>query len=435
MAKILYSKVPFRPLPPKSETIDDAFRRLIGTAETAGLSTGYVSCASLEELDRLIHEPDSRLKQLTLILGMYRTEGMPESIWHIARMLDRKWRTEGIGQILIPKGFKDHEKVFLFSEPPAGYGTVRRTGILGSANLSFLAPDADNRSQYEVAALFDSEDNSDDNDALEDLNSQFEQTVQRCGPFEDVKFTLIRQENTALNGVKGVSRLTKGETETWRARPGQTELLIPLKVPKAKFRRFETDDQGNKTCSKSNINVCYSKPRNKKRPKPRSWYEMQLNVPACLRKNLTEYPKRNQLFFIVTDDGYLFKAATESDDNKQLSGKPTEHQLGRWVKGRLAAAGLVKPVDKPIINDPDRKSMITQEMLDEYGTDHLLFRKTGVTLDDEEGKPLDVWYMSFDPEEVNASMAASELKNKNTKGAATKKAGGKTADKTKEGTK
>ena len=39
--------------------------------------------------------------------------------------------------------------------------------------------------------------------------------------------------------------------------------------------------------------------------------------------------------------------------------------------------------------------MITEEMLEEYGCDRLVFKKTGQTALDEDGKELDVWMLSF----------------------------------------
>lgn len=68
--------------------------------------------------------------------------------------------------------------------------------------------------------------------------------------------------------------------------------------------------------------------------------------------------------------------------------------MGRWLKGRLAAAGIVKPVNDTA-KDIDRLGMITEEMLKEYGCDRLEFKKTGQTALDENGEPLDVWMLSF----------------------------------------
>jgi hypothetical protein len=70
--------------------------------------------------------------------------------------------------------------------------------------------------------------------------------------------------------------------------------------------------------------------------------------------------------------------------------------MGRWLKGRLAAAGLVSPVNDTQL-DKDRIGMITHEMLEEYGCENLHFKKTGQTALDENGNSLDVWMLSFEP--------------------------------------
>ena len=68
--------------------------------------------------------------------------------------------------------------------------------------------------------------------------------------------------------------------------------------------------------------------------------------------------------------------------------------MGRWLKGRLAAAGIVKPINNTA-DDVEREGMITQEMLAEYGCDRLFFKKTGKVDLDEYGKSLDVWLLAF----------------------------------------
>ena len=97
----------------------------------------------------------------------------------------------------------------------------------------------------------------------------------------------------------------------------------------------------------------------------------------------------------MTDDGYTFKAHTTSDGNKQFSAVGDELILGRWIKGRLAAAGLVTPVNDTQA-DRDRQGMITKEMLAAYGCNTLVLTKTTQKTEDEDGNLLDVWYLSFE---------------------------------------
>jgi hypothetical protein len=110
---------------------------------------------------------------------------------------------------------------------------------------------------------------------------------------------------------------------------------------------------------------------------------------------LPGYPEKNVPFYVVTDDGYTFKAHTTSDGNKQFSAVGDELILGRWIKGRLVAAGLVTPVNDTQL-DTDRLGMVTKEMLDAYGCNTLVITKTNQKMEDENGNLLDVWLLSFE---------------------------------------
>lgn len=110
---------------------------------------------------------------------------------------------------------------------------------------------------------------------------------------------------------------------------------------------------------------------------------------------LPGYPKKNVAFYVITDDGYTFKAHTTSDGNKQFSAVGDELILGRWIKGRLLLAGLVSSVNDTQL-DRDRRGMITKEMLAAYGCDTLVLTKTDQKMEDEDGSLLDVWFLSFE---------------------------------------
>lgn len=402
MAELLISKIAPLASQETARSLQEAFLKELQRSNDIVISVGYVSGPSLLELDRLIQEtPD--LKHLILVLGMYRIEGMPESIYHTAKKINAKWKESGRGEIrYIAKSLTDHEKVYMFShrtdlnDPNSA---VLHSAIIGSNNLGFIKPQGMTIRQYETAVLL--------SDALGD---SMEQTAEHqsvilkyTDAFEDVKVPLFREENEALHDVQTVTQHTKNETSLYQHSLVGPKFLLPLKVPGEKFKMDKKDDQGKSTFTGSNINVCYAEPRWQKgtnRYLPRDWYEMQMCVGSKIRK-IDGYPDPSRPFFIMTDDGYFFKAHTESQNNKQLSAVGNEHIMGRWLKGRLAAAGLVTPVDDPYKNDQQRNSMITKEMLAEYGTDHLLFSKTNQKAADEDGNMLDVWYLSFDPEEVN----------------------------------
>ena len=355
----------------------DSFNDQISKADRVEIAVGYISSASISELEMLVEKWG--IQKIHLTIGMYYIEGMPEGAYHIAMKLNQKWMESGIGEIRIVKAFKYHGKVYCFYRDGRPF-----SAMIGSANLGAIKLEAKNRRQYELSAI------TTDDDDLKKIDqhiSQINEPICSANIAEIKGMPLIREVNTALNGIELVTSVPKTNVAFYERCKADIQFLLQLKVPKADERHM---DDG-KHFTKSNINVCYAAPRNKR--KARDWYETQLTVGADIYK-MKGYPKKNKPFFVVTDDGYWFKAHTTSDNNKQFSAVGDELIMGRWLKGRLEVAGIVKPVNNTA-EDTDRQGMITQEMLDEYGCDRLLFKKTGQTALDEDGNPLDVWMLSF----------------------------------------
>ena len=76
--KVLYSNMLPLGIQDNQETIDESIRQQIEKSDRVDIAVGYVSLASLEELDKLIAE--SQIKKIVLVIGMYYIEGMPEKI-------------------------------------------------------------------------------------------------------------------------------------------------------------------------------------------------------------------------------------------------------------------------------------------------------------------------------------------------------------------
>lgn len=82
--------------------------------------------------------------------------------------------------------------------------------------------------------------------------------------------------------------------------------------------------------------------------------------------------------------------------------------MGRWIKGRLVAAGLVEPVNR-VESDQDGKGVITHKMLNKYGRDTITLTKTDIVTKAEDGTELEVWMLSFLPESRHQQEAADEI--------------------------
>ncbi len=378
--KVLYSNMLPLGIQDNQETIDESIKQQIAKSDRVDIAVGYVSFASLEELDRLICE--NKIKHIVLVIGMYYIEGMPEKTYHTAVRLNKKWQDMGIGEIRIVRSLKYHGKVYCFYK-----NNTPISAVIGSANLGVIKLEANNRRQYELCSL--TEDISETQE-LADIVERIKAPICSINIADVDDMPLIREQNVSLTGIDTVEELPKNDIELYRKHKTDLTFTLPLKVP-AFSERFMDD---KKHYTQSNINVCYSlDTRNPKRPKSRNWYEFQITVPSSVY-TLPGYPKRNEPFFIVTDDGFMFKAHTTSDNNKQLNAVGSEHILGYWLKGRIAAAGLVTPVHDTQ-KDTDRIGMITKEMLEAYGCDSLTFTKTNKKAADEDGNELDVWIVEF----------------------------------------
>ena len=264
---------------------------------------------------------------------------------------------------------------------------------IGSANLGVIKLEANNRRQYEVSAL--TEDTAECNEIATLLRKMATPAVSvRIDDVVDMP--IIREINTSLTGVDTVEQIPQTQVELFERHKTNISFVLPIKVPAYDERHM---DDG-KHYTKSNLNVSYAAPRSAR--KSRDWYETQFTVSKQITR-LDGYPEKNVTFAVVTDDGYTFKAHTTSDGNKQFSAVGDELILGRWIKGRLAAAGLVTPVNDTQA-DKDRTGMITKEMLAAYGCDRIVLTKTDQKTEDEEGNMIDVWILSFeatsDDEEV-----------------------------------
>ena len=376
--KLLYSNILPLGTEENQETVTERFMEEASSADAVEIAVGYVSKAALQELEQIVDE--QKIRRIVLTIGMYFVEGMPEGIYHTAIALNRKWVDAGVGEIRIVRAFKYHGKLYAFYKDDQV-----KSAIIGSANLGVIKLEANNRRQYEVSAV--TEDASECNEIATLIRKMA--TPAASARIDDVVgMPIIREVNTSLTGVDTVEQIPQTQVELFERHKTNISFVLPIKVPAYDERHM---DDG-KHYTKSNLNVSYAAPRSAR--KSRDWYETQFTVSKQITR-LEGYPEKNVTFAVVTDDGYTFKAHTTSDGNKQFSAVGDELILGRWIKGRLAAAGLVTPVNDTQA-DKDRTGMITKEMLAAYGCDRLVLTKTDQKTEDEEGNMLDVWILSFE---------------------------------------
>ncbi|MDB7875417.1 restriction endonuclease PLD domain-containing protein [Flavonifractor plautii] len=360
------------------KSIVDCLKEQFAIASEVEIAVGYVSKASMLELDAWIEEMN--IRRISLTIGMYYVEGMPESSYRTALSLNEKWMRKGLGEIRMVKAFKYHGKTYCFYKDGKAFAAV-----IGSSNLGVMKLEASNRRQFEAAAVTTEPAECSE---IGELIKRVQAPNCSANIADITNMTLIREVNTSLNNIETVEQIPKTQVDLYEKYKTKISFTLPLKVPM--FNERHMDD--GKHYTKSNLNVCYAAPRSAR--KSRDWYETQLTVSKEITR-MEGYPEKKKPFFVATDDGYWFKVHTTSDGNKQFSAVGNELIMGRWIKGRLAAAGLISPVNDTG-SDTERRGMITQEMLDAYGCDQLVLTKTSQKALDENGEELDVWVFSFE---------------------------------------
>lgn len=179
--ELLYSNILPVGIEEGQTTISDAIKSEFEKSDMVEIAVGYVSKASLEELDNLVSS--SNITYVCLIMGMYYIEGMPEGSYHTAMQLNEKWRQLGIGEIRVTRSFKYHGKLYSFYKD----GAIR-SAIIGSANLGVMKLEANNLRQYEVSAITYAP-------TLEKLREQEEQIIvdKHDGIRSDVKSITVNE--------------------------------------------------------------------------------------------------------------------------------------------------------------------------------------------------------------------------------------------------
>lgn len=375
--RLLYSNI--LPLKPQTnqKLFIDFFRESLAQSDCVEIAVGYASKSSLLELHKFINE--YQLKKVSIVIGMYFLEGMPEGMYHVAVELDRVLKQKGIGEVRLTHVFKYHGKLYTFYK-----NGIAVAGIVGSNNLGAIKPEASNLRQYEVAMATENEEEIGE---ICQLVHQLSEPKCSVNIQEAVDIPMIREINRALVGQEFVDKITQDEVAAYQNKLTDISFEIPLKVPY---------DEHDPKMRGSNINVCYAKGRK------RVWWEIEIVVGKDL-KELEGYPEWKKPFMAVTDDGWKFKTWTcggsdgKPDKNKNLYSKDDLKVMGRWIKGRLVAAGLVEPVNN-VENDNEGKGIITRKMLDKYGRDTITLTKTFLKAVDEEGNEMEVWMLSFLPE-------------------------------------
>lgn len=336
MELIYSSVVPVRY--PDVSNFREAFERQMIPASELKMATGYVSEDSLMELKAIIAHYKDRpeRKACDLIIGMHGREGFTRPQYDAAYNLGKYLRDNRLGEVRVCTAFKFHGKVYSFLK-----NSAPQASILGSSNLSgILGLDA----QWEADTLLT------ETSAVTGLITLHNDLARKATkPILEFDSPRIIDRHDLLDGRTGVEKANVAEQADAVQQASGVTFAIPLKAE-----------------AKSNLNVYFGKGRESPSGaiRPRPWYEVEVIVPVSIT-SLRGYPQAGHPFTVYTDDGWKFRCKVSGQNNKNLRSEDDLQTLGRWIKGRMEAAGVLKVGD-----------LISEDMLRAYGNDKLTLKAT-----------------------------------------------------------
>jgi len=353
----LFSNYP--PVRTGFKTFSDVFYDLLPESSALEIAVGYVSTDSLAELQKMV-EYNQNIRKLNLVVGMHYFEKFTKVQYNAAMQLNEFLTGENLGEVRLVTAFRYHGKLYSYSN-----GNGPFAGIIGSNNLGSIV-DGGVRTYESSLLLRDASVAKQMNEFIHEL------TISASKNIAELEIDSFNAENPVLDGQDGVEKLTNEKVIEARLHlSNQVSYDIPVK-----------------TEAKSNLNCYFGKGRENMRThlvKPRHWYEAEIIVPMTIRAN-EGYPKGRPKtepateFYVITDDCYSFKCQVNGGEeglwNKNLRSSGDLTILGKWVKGRLENAGVLKT------GEP-----VTEETLRKYGRNTISMTKIDGT-DDH-------WYFDF----------------------------------------
>lgn len=348
--EFLFSNYP--PVRTGCKSFSDTFYNLLSQASAMDIAVGYVSSDSLVELQKTI-ELNNNIHSLNLIIGMHYFEKFTKIQYNAASRLNQFLLENSLGEVRLVTAFRYHGKLYSYSNDEGPFA-----GIIGSNNLSSIV-DGGVRT-YESSVLIDDIDSAKKMSGF--INQLSSAATRNISELDIQEFNTVNQ---LLEDHDQVRRLTAYNLALAMAEKTDVSFDIPIKP-------YEVSPQ-------SNLNVFFGKGREAKNGlvKPRHWYEVELIVP----KGVTSQPGYPQsrtdqaVFDVVTDDGWSFKCKVSGDSSKNFRSEGDLKILGRWLKGRLENAGVLR------VGEP-----VTEATLEQYGRNTFTLTKTR--------KP-NLWFLDF----------------------------------------
>jgi HKD family nuclease len=322
-----------------------------GAADNINIAVAYITADSISTLKKAL-EVNSH-KTLNLVIGMHYLEKFTRLEYDAAIDLHNFLKTGNSGAVKLVKPFKFHGKLYSYSNNSRVFSSV-----VGSDNLSSIL-DTKHRVYESSVRLNDDKVAPEINKFILELIRTSSEDIDKC------QITEFKELHNVLEDHEFVEKVTPEEMLQCLSNLTSVRFNIPLK-----------------TEPKSNLNVFHGKGRENKKTgliTPRHWYEVEIIVPSSIRNhpeypsNYTDNPESADFFTVITDDYWKFNCQVDGGNkkdenkNKNLRSKGDLKILGKWIKGRLENAGVLKVGE-----------LVTDNTLVAYGRDSFELVKTNI---------------------------------------------------------
>ena len=348
MSSLVFSN--FHPAKITDKSINQVLLDLIEQSSKIIIASGYISNDAMVEIHRIVEDDIDRIRELSIFIGMHYIEGFTRNQYYSCVKLNQLLLEKDIGAVYVSPTMNFHGKIYSFVSSKGEH-----TGLIGSANLSSFIKYIERT--YETMFF------AENDEIAKDIYDKNLKLFEKLGVRIDEAKTLVEddfiQSRLDLSNLDGVAKID--ELEILKLLEQQSEYSFKIEI---------------KPEERSHLNPFFGKGRKNKRGffVPRPWYEAEIIVPKSTT-SLEGYPLKGEVFNVVTPDGWSFECVTQGTNSKNLRSTGSLSILGKWLKGHLELKGSLQTGEK-----------VTKEVLDDYGTNHLILRSTA--------QP-DLWIMEF----------------------------------------
>ena len=347
MSSLVFSN--FYPAKITESDINKVLLDLIKQSSRIIIASGYISNDAMVEINKIVENNTDKIKELSIFIGMHYIEGFTKQQYYSCVKLNELLISKNIGGIYVSPTMKFHGKIYSFVSEEGIH-----TSLIGSANLSSFIQNLE-RTYETMLIAKDDELAKDIYDKNQKIFDKLGVRIDRAEAIQEEDFIKSRIDLSSFDNVSKID-----QTEISKILDQDSEYCFKVEV---------------KTEEKSNLNAFFGKGRVNTRgfEVPRPWYEVEIVVSNRVT-TLPGYPK-DKTFKVVTMDGWVFECKTQGDYSKNLRSTVSLSILGKWLKGHLEISGCLKTGE-----------MVTDQVLNDYGRNHLTLRSTSQT---------DLWIMEF----------------------------------------